>query len=530
MDFLNFMVFLLSVAGCCFGQKALPPGPVEGVIGKNVTFTTFVSPGDYLTVSWTFNAGSGPVAIVTHAPGGRNYGIGYEGKVSLNPSNGVLQLGPLTAKDSGEYTLNMINNMGIATTGETTLKVLEPVSAVTITSSLTEAVEINSTVVLTCTSKGSFLKYAWLNGSAPVAPDTHVTLSADSRNLTVSAVLRTDLAGPIYCAVSNSLEKEKSAPFNLTVHFGPENIAMTINPTGEIVKKGSNLTLTCLAKSSPAAQFKWIHNGVERKETDPTLVLANVDESQAGNITCMAFNAKTMRYLSAQVVKFTVIEAISSTKITSPTDTLVAGNSTASLKCSATTGTMVTRTWMKDGKPLLSSNRVNVSGDSSQVTIIPVQKEDSGEYKCLLTNAVNKEEATHKMVVNYGPEEVKVTGEDAVEITEPVRLNCVANSLPAATFVWRFNGTLTQVTSPDYVMEGAVYKNTGIYTCVATNAITGLTRSAAHLLSVKEEGALDKDLSDGAIAGIIIAVLVLVAAVIAGVVYMRRKQTIESPY
>ena len=84
-----------------------------------------------------------------------------------------------------------------------------------------------------------------------------------------------------------------------------------------------------------------------------------------------------------------------------------------------------------------------------------------------------------------GPEEVKVTGENGVEITESVNLKCVAKSLPAATFVWKFNGTLTQVTSPDYVMEGAVYKNTGIYTCEATNAITGLTMSAAHLLSVK---------------------------------------------
>ena len=102
----------------------MPPGPVEGVIGKNVTFTTVVSPGDYLTVSWTFNGGSGLVAVVTHAPGGRNYGPGYEGKVLLNSTNGVLKLGPLTAKDSGDYTLNMINNMGKSTTGETTLKVL----------------------------------------------------------------------------------------------------------------------------------------------------------------------------------------------------------------------------------------------------------------------------------------------------------------------------------------------------------------------------------------------------------------------
>ena len=103
----------------------MPTGPVEGVLGKNVTFNTVVSPGEFLTVSWTFSAVSGPMAVVTHVtPGVTNYGPGYEGKVTLNSTNGVLKLGPLTAEDSGDYTLNMIDKAGVATTGETTLKVL----------------------------------------------------------------------------------------------------------------------------------------------------------------------------------------------------------------------------------------------------------------------------------------------------------------------------------------------------------------------------------------------------------------------
>lgn len=47
----------------------------------------------------------------------------------------------------------------------------EPVSDVTIKSDLPEAIEFNSTVVLTCSAKGSFLKFSWLNGTAPIVAD-----------------------------------------------------------------------------------------------------------------------------------------------------------------------------------------------------------------------------------------------------------------------------------------------------------------------------------------------------------------------
>lgn len=39
-----------------------------------------------------------------------------------------------------------------------------------------------------------------------------------SSTLTITGVLRTDLASPISCTAANSLETEKSAPFSLTVY------------------------------------------------------------------------------------------------------------------------------------------------------------------------------------------------------------------------------------------------------------------------------------------------------------------------
>lgn len=48
---------------------------------------------------------------------------------------------------------------------------VEPVSQVTIKSDLAEAIEHNSTVVLTCSAKGSFLEFTWTNGTKPLVPD-----------------------------------------------------------------------------------------------------------------------------------------------------------------------------------------------------------------------------------------------------------------------------------------------------------------------------------------------------------------------
>lgn len=89
-----------------------------------------------------------------------------------------------------------------------------------------------------------------------------------------------------------------------------------------------------------------------------------------------------------------------------------------------------------------------------------------------------------------GPEPVTVTGEDAVEVKDPVKLQCSAVSVPAATYTWKFNGTLTDVKTAEYTIGNAVYKNTGTYTCEAYNAVTGKTSTSSHKLSVKGQSRL----------------------------------------
>ncbi|KAK9527102.1 hypothetical protein VZT92_015764 [Zoarces viviparus] len=529
MDLFAFktLPFLLSFIGFCGGESILPPGPIDANVGKTVTLTTLVDKPEYLAILWNYSDGKNSANVVTGSKDSVTVGKPYEGRATLNRTNGYLTIGPLTAADSGDYSISIVSTG--TRTGEIKLRVLEPVSNVLIKSNLPEAIEHNSTVVLTCSAKGSSLDFTWSKGSAPIAADARITVKNEalSSTLTITDVLRTDLVGPIFCTAANKLQTEKSAPFSLTVYYGPDEVAISPPNPPKFISSKANFSLSCSAGSSPPAQFTWYHDQQPMEAGGPILTLEVIKSHKFGNTTgeytCRAKNEKTVRNVASAAAVFAVIEPISSAAVSGPTATLIAGNSTASLSCQEAGGTVETRTWMKDGQTLTAGGRQVISADKKSLTIKPLEKEDNGEYTCQLSNSVSSVKGSYTMVVNYGPDAAVVTGDDAVEVTEPVKLDCSAASVPPANFTWKFNGTLTNVKTAQYVIEKALYKNTGTYICEAHNAVTGKTTTTTHKLSVKEEGALDEGLSDGAIAGIVIAVLVALGAAIGLIVYCRQK-------
>lgn len=533
MDLLAWKsLLLLSAVGYCAGETH----EIEAVLGKNVTINTQFSIPDFIAIVWNFNDGTEQINAVTSSTAGTEVNPHFKGRMTLNTTTGALTIGPLTPPDSGEYSITIISSRGTET-DQVELRVLEPVSDVTIKANLPEAIEHNSTVVLTCSAKGSFLTFSWFKGAAPIVADgKRITVKHEelSSALTIADVLRTDLSEPVFCTASNKLEKEKSAGFNLTVYYGPDEVTVTPPKPDQFIKSEANFSLTCSSRSSPAAAFTWYRNQKPMEAGGQILTLKVIKDhgfgSQVGEYTCKAKNSKTQREVPSAAVSFAVIDAMSSAMISGPSGILIAGNSSADLSCQAVGGTVKTVTWLKDGKPLTAGGRLAFHSNMTGVTISPLQKEDNGVYMCRLTNPVSTAEASYKMVVNYGPEQAMVTGKEAVEVKDLVELDCFAASVPPANYTWKFNGTMTAVKTAKYLIESTVYKNTGTYACEAHNAVTGKSSVYTHALSVKEEGALDEGLSDGAIAGIVIAVLVAVGAAIALIVYCRQKVPVESPY
>ncbi|XP_077362360.1 cell adhesion molecule CEACAM20 [Festucalex cinctus] len=535
------LLLALSAKRSLASGDVLSPGPVDAVVGKNVTLATLLKAPDYVFVIWAFHDGRQQTHVATLSRDGpMRVNEPYRGRASVDADSGALRLSALTTADSGDFSVTVVSGNGETATGEVRVRVLEPVSSVTVSANMAEALEHNSTLVLTCAAKGSFLKFVWLNGSQPVVPGGRLSIAEGeaSSRLTIAGVLRSDLTRPVFCSVANELETEKSAPFGLPVHYGPDEASVAPSAPPAFVRAGSDFNLTCAARSSPPAAFSWYQNGSLLDASGPVLALQAVQRRplwrHASQYACRAANAKTRRAATSRAVSFAVMEALSDVQMSTPPEgaVLLAGNSSANLSCRAAAGEVSVRAWLKDGRPVAADGgRVTAAPDGSWLRLAPLQKDDNGRYECRLANAVSERTAAYNMLVNFGPESVTVTGESAVEVGDGVTLRCSAASVPPADFTWKFNGTLqSDVKTDTYAIAEAVYKNTGAYTCQARNAVTGANAAYTHNLAVKEEGALDQGLSDGAIAGIVIGILAALGVAIGLVMYCRQKVPVESPY
>lgn len=76
-------------------------------------------------------------------------------------------------------------------------------------------------------------------------------------------------------------------------------------------------------------------------------------------------------------------------------------------------------------------------------------------------------------------------GKDAVEVNTEVVFICSPPSVPPANVTWKLNGTLLNVQTNKLVINNALYKDSGTYTCEAFNPVTGKTTTSTHMLSVK---------------------------------------------
>ncbi|KAG8004928.1 hypothetical protein GBF38_010767, partial [Nibea albiflora] len=118
---------MLRILGCC-EFKTLPEGPVEAVSGETVTLKTLIDPkDDFDKIIWFFE--NRRVALVE-----KNQETvvleGFQGRVTVNQTNGFLTLGPLTTTDSGKYYVSTHKGKNVKS-GDTSLQVLDPPSSLT---------------------------------------------------------------------------------------------------------------------------------------------------------------------------------------------------------------------------------------------------------------------------------------------------------------------------------------------------------------------------------------------------------------
>uniref|UniRef100_A0A3B4WCT8 Ig-like domain-containing protein n=1 Tax=Seriola lalandi dorsalis TaxID=1841481 RepID=A0A3B4WCT8_SERLL len=381
-------------------------------------------------------------------------------------------------------------------------------SNVIVTANSTDLVEFSS-VSLSCSSSGSSLSFLWLNGSSEVTASDRVQLTDGNTTLTIVSVTRYD-QGPFRCHVFNPFSNGTSAPINLSISYGPENINLTLCPSQEYYVEGSDISLMCSAVSRPSPLFQWFLNRVPLSDTGPELRLINIQESQSGNYSCQAFNNKT---LSNQTSQPSVVSVLVNASVTSSPNQPVEGNS-VKLTCEAA-GSVFARKWMKDGADLIQTGRV--------LSFQSLKKTDSGKYSCNISNPVSSVEAEYIMVVNYGPENVQIKGPSTISLNETLTLTCSAESTPTANYTWKLNETKILNNSAVLTKHITDLSDSGEYTCEAMNRITEKTSSAVHGLTVTQYQTGTRHCSTGCIVGIVIACcVVIVVCILLVLLYIKK--------
>ncbi|MGH0154373.1 UNVERIFIED_CONTAM: hypothetical protein FKN15_026938 [Acipenser sinensis] len=186
-------------------------------------------------------------------------------------------------------------------------------------------------------------------------------------------------------------------------------------------------------------------------------------------------------------VTLEVYEAISNVNV-KPSPAQPIANQVLNLTCEVLgSQTVSSRLWLKDGQPLSTSDRITLSVDSSVVSFNPVLQSDNGEYQCKASNPVREViSPRYRLEVNYGPEQVSITGPDSAAEGSSITFTCSAQSMPPCNYTWYFNETETAQGS-QYKIASVSNADSGSYTCVAWNSVTERNTSAVKEFTVTAE-------------------------------------------
>ncbi|XP_031239982.1 carcinoembryonic antigen-related cell adhesion molecule 20 [Mastomys coucha] len=364
----------------------------------------------------------------------------------------------------------------------------------------------------------------WASNNSPLVCNERMKLSADKKTLTILIVQRED-SGSYLCEVQHGFEVQRSDIVSLEVNYGPDPVSIKLDSgvaTGDVVEvmEGHTVNFWVEAQSCPVPAYAWyLPSDFIQPPTTGTFTIHAVSREHEGIYRCLVANPVT-NLSRLGVVKVQVLEKVTVPYIEFPTSDLVENATSVKLTCK-TSHERVDVHWFLKGQPLRPSERLTLSSQNRTLTIHGLQRDDTGPYECEVWNWGSQARSVPQMlIINYGPDRVDITQGSASGVVSTVEamlntsltLHCRADSKPGARYHWTHEHSSEVLDGEQLSIKALRQEHQGTYTCTSSNDVTGLARSASVLVMVV--GLQSSSMSPGAIAGIVIGILVAIALVI----------------
>nr|XP_058956064.1 vascular endothelial growth factor receptor 3-like isoform X3 [Pocillopora verrucosa] len=293
-----------------------------------------------------------------------------------------------------------------------------------------------------------------------------VDVSCNGEEVELASCARTDgkLNVPSQCRGDGKGSQALCQPKNKEV-LGKENLYFDI---------GSNEILHCSIRNKTSFA-RWVINGQKvqgmnssskrvKTTEDGKLVIENVQLSDGGTYECLRLE---------YVQYYTVYINARFTENTRDQQSLTAYTS-GTINCGAEGTPRPQITWRKQGEKLVLDGRRFTQIPSGSLQIDPVHPEDSGTYRCTMTQNKGSKRVTsrHKSInvsVIVRPE-VRISGaSNLIREGDTVTLTCkIIQGQPQPQITWLKNN-LSEGHNMSLSFHKITQKDTGLYTCEAKN-------------------------------------------------------------
>ncbi|XP_054935233.1 carcinoembryonic antigen-related cell adhesion molecule 5-like [Physeter macrocephalus] len=143
--------------------------------------------------------------------------------------------------------------------------------------------------------------------------------------------------------------------------------------------------------------------------------------------------------------------------------------------------------WFRNSDVFSNAGRGELSPDHRLLTLRNITRNDTGLYQCEASNSATSSLSNPLPVnVNYCPDVPVINPMDSTFVVgSNLTLSCFANSNPPAEYAWRVDGSPGAAGQLLSILD-ITLNSSGLYSCHAVNADTGLQSMAQRVVHIKD--------------------------------------------